>query len=77
MKNGREEPRESLSSFASQEADDSVQRKTVENKPDNDNMEELAVKMATKSRHLSSEKSSEDESEGDSEVTADFLTFNK
>lgn len=58
-----------FSSFASQEVDDSVERKTVENKPNNDNMEELAVKMDTKLRHTSSEKSSEDESQGNSEVT--------
>lgn len=59
-----------FSYFASQEVDDSVECKTVESKPDNNNIEELAIQIDTKSRHPSSEKSSEDESEGNSEVTA-------
>lgn len=43
---------------------------SVGSKPDNDNMDELAIKMDIKSRHPSGEKPSEDECEGISEVTA-------
>lgn len=55
--------------------DDSVECKTVESKPDNDNMNELATKMDTKSQHPSSEKSSEDDSESNSEVTSVSIIY--
>lgn len=59
-----------FSSFASQEVNDSVECKAVESKPGNDDIDELAMTIYTKLRHLSNEKSSEEDSEGNSEVTA-------
>lgn len=59
-----------FSSFASQEVNDSVECKAVESKPGNGDIDELAMTIYTKLRHLSNEKSSEEESEGNSEVTA-------
>lgn len=59
-----------FTSFASQEANDSVERNAAESKPGHDDVDELAMTIHTKLRRLSSEKSSEEESVGNSEVTA-------
>lgn len=64
-----------FSSFASQEVDHSEESKTLASKPDKDNIDELTVKMDTKSRHPSSEKSSEEDSDCNSEVTATSIIY--
>lgn len=62
--------------FTLQEVDNTVECKAVENKLDNDDINELAMAVSTKLRHLSKDESSVEEEESSSEVPSAYFILN-